>query len=239
MIEAVLLDMGGVLIGLQNARGLPDSRYDWRGRQALLSLLRRRGRKVSEKDLDKLLFEPWRAEYDQRYERGHEADWKPHLTRLRKHVGSRLHDVTLLAAWFRPYGEELIALDGAAETLYQLRRSGLRLGLVSNVPMPGVLYRKILERHGMAVAIDTFHFSYDDGSRKPSPAMIRHALTTLGVAPSAALMVGDRRTSDVAAGRAAGVDTVWIRTDDGGGPAPDHTIDKISQLPALVAKLRS
>ncbi|MCZ6506921.1 MAG: HAD family hydrolase [Acidobacteria bacterium] len=237
MIRAVLFDMGGVLIGLENARGLPESRFDWRGRQALLSLIRNRGGRVREADLDRLLFAPWREEYDKRYEHGHEADWKPHLTRLRRRAGIRLHDATLLGTWFRPYGEMLTAFDDTVDTLRELHRRGLRLGVVSNVPMPGALYRKILEREGLAEWIETFHFSYDDGHRKPSPAMIRYALTALDITPEAALMVGDRRESDIAAGRAAGVTTVWLRREDAGGPRPDHTIDELSELTALVERL--
>ena len=158
------------------------------------------------------------------------------MTRLRRHAGVRLHDATLLGAWFRPYGETLHALDGAVEVLRELKGCELRVGLVSNVPLPGVFYRRILARYGMAGLIDTFHFSYDEGSRKPSPAMVRQALATLEVPAKAALMVGDRRSSDVAAGRAAGVETVWLRSEDGGGPAPAHTIDHLSELPALAGR---
>lgn len=237
MIRAVLFDMGGVLISLQNARGLPDARHDWRGREALLSLIRAQGGRATEGDLDRLLFEPWRQHYEKRYERGRDADWKPHLTRLRKHAGVRSHDATLLGAWFRPYGETLEALPGGVETLAALRSRGLRIGLVSNVPLPGILYRRILQRHGLAEAIETFHFSYDERSRKPSPAMIRHGLAALRVPPEKAIMVGDRRSSDVAAGRAAGVGTIWLRRDDSGGPAPDHTIDRLEELPGLVDQL--
>ena len=237
MIEAVLFDMGGVLISLRNARGLPDARFDWRGREALLSLIRSRGGRARERDLDRLLFEPWREQYERRYELGRDADWKPHLTRLRRHAGVASHDATLLGAWFRPYGETLEALDGAAETLCALKARGLKIGLVSNVPLPGVLYHRILTAYGMAASIETFHFSYDEGSRKPSPAMIRHALAALGVGTKEALMVGDRRSSDVAAGRAAGVGTVWLRREDGGGPGPDHTVDRLDQLPALIEEI--
>jgi putative hydrolase of the HAD superfamily len=238
MIRVLLLDMGGVLISLQNARGLPDSRLDWRGRQALLRLVRSHGGQVSGADLERLLFAPWRREYERRYELGREAGWKPHLTRLRRRAGIRLHDATLLGAWFRPYGETLAPCEGAAAVLADLKGRGLRLGLVSNVPRPGVLYRRVLERHGMAGAFDSLHVRYDAGSRKPSPALLRQALAALGARPGAALMIGDRRSSDVAAGRSAGVETVWLRRDDGGGPQPDHTIDALAELPARVDRLR-
>lgn len=238
MIEAVLLDMGGVLISLDNARGLPDSRHDWRGREALLRVVREHGGRLRREDLDRLLFAPWRSEYRHRYERGREARWEPHLSALRKRAGVRLRDLTLLGAWFRPYGEALAALPGASDALVRLRELGLRLALCSNVPMPGALYREILERHSLADPIESFHFSYDEGTRKPSPQMLRNALASLGVEAGNALMVGDRRISDVAAGRAAGVETVWVRSDDGGGPQADHEIGSVAELPALVEELR-
>jgi FMN phosphatase YigB (HAD superfamily) len=67
--------------------------------------------------------------------------------------------------------------------------------------------------------------------------MLRQALSALGVRAASALMVGDRRGSDVAAGRAAGVGTVWLRREDGGGPKPDHVIDRLDALPGLLDRL--
>ncbi|MGH9464874.1 MAG: HAD family hydrolase, partial [Thermoanaerobaculia bacterium] len=116
---------------------------------------------------------------------------------------------------------------------------GLRLAVCSNVPLPGILYRRLLVRHRLAEPIESFHFSYDEGSRKPSPAMLRAALKALEVAPAQAVMVGDRRSTDVAAGRAAGTRTVWIRSEDGGGPQAEHTIRGIAELPALLARVQS
>ncbi len=238
MIRAVLLDMGGVLLSLGNERGLPESRLDWRGREALLRLLRERGGSAAMDDLERLLFAPWRREYEQRYELGREARWEPHLARLRRAAGVRLRNVTMLAAWFRPYGEQLLPLPGAEAALTELARRGLRLALCSNVPLPGVLYRKLLARHRLAQPIASFHFSYEEGTRKPSPAMLNRALAALGSSPAQAVMVGDRRSSDVAAGRAAGLRTVWIRSEDGGGPKPDHAITSIGELPALLRRMR-
>jgi HAD superfamily hydrolase (TIGR01509 family) len=239
MIRAVVLDMGGVLLSLGPEGGLPESRLDWRGREALLRLIDERGGSATSDDLERLLFAPWRAQYQQRYEIGREARWEPHLRRLRRAAGVRLRNTTMLAAWFRPYGERLEALPGVAEALGALRDRGLRLALCSNVPLPGVLYRRILERHGLADAFAGFHFSYDEDSRKPSPVLVRNALKGLDATPGQSLMVGDRRSTDVAAGRAAGLRTVWIRSDDGGGPAADFTIRGLAELPALLARVQS
>ena len=228
--------MGGVLLDLGNTRGLPLSRLDWRGREALLRLLRRHHQALDSEDLEALLFEPWRHEYERRYEMGKEADWKPHLTSLRRLVGSRLHDVHLLGAWFRPYAEQMTLYEGSRAALRWLKQHKYKLALISNVPLPGTLYLQVLKRFGIDDVFDSIHFSYDCGSRKPSPAMIRDALAVLQSDPNETVMVGDRRASDVAAGRAAGVATVWIRSDDGGGPAADFTIDSLAALPDLIRK---
>ncbi len=104
------------------------------------------------------------------------------------------------------------------------------MAIISNVPLPGALYARILERLGLAAYFDRVYFSYDEGHRKPSPAMVRKALSEMETGPTDAVMVGDRRSIEIVAGRAAGVRTIWLRTDDGGGPAADVTIDSLVEL---------
>lgn len=231
-VEAVLLDMGGILLDMRSSNGVPPGRLDFRGRQAMLGALG--ASDLTLDDLERLVFEPWREEYRQRYRRGREASWTKHLDRLRRASGDERSDLELLEIWFAPFAESLRPIAGAAETLRALAGSGLRLGLVSNVPLPGALYRAVLERHGLAGPIEVVEFSYDSGHRKPSPYMLRSALEQLEMPNDRALMVGDRKESDVAAGRAAGTATVWIRSDHGTGPDPDWTLGSIAQLPGLI-----
>lgn len=232
--KVVLFDMGGVLLDFQGAPGFPVGKLDFRGREALLHYLADRGSALSEEDLDQDLFAPWRREFDRRHETGQEADWGPHLRRLRKRAGVRTPTRTLLGVWFRPLAEVVEPLAGALDALETLARDGRRLAIVSNVPLPGPLYRAILERHGMAEYFARMYFSYDEGHRKPSPALVRRALSDLGVAPGEAALIGDRRSVDVVAGRSAGVRTIWLRSEDGGGPKADREIDELFELPALV-----
>lgn len=231
-IDGVLLDMGGVILHMAGGSGFPVARLDWRGRQAMVEAVRRAGGRVTLDRLDELVFTPWLAEYARREETGREADWRPHLERLRAGTRCVAEDLDLLGAWFGPYGERLVPLANAAEALAALSGSAKKLALVSNVPLPGELYARVLERHGLLPYFDHLVFSYDVGSRKPSPAMLRQAMAGLGVEPAATIMVGDRRERDIAAGRFAGVRTVWIRSDDSGGPAPDATLDSLGELPA-------
>ena len=228
--------MGGVLIDTRGITSLPGDRLDFRGRRALLSLLRERGsRKLTLDDLEIHLFGPWQRDHAGRYERMRDAAWEPHLERLRCKFGIAVEDREMLATWFAPYAENLGAIEGAGEALRTLRSAGYRLGLVSNVPLPGEFYLREMERWGLAEPLESIRFSYDAGSRKPSPRMIVEVLQELGVAAHRAVMVGDRRGSDIAAGRAAATRTVWIRSEFSRGPSADATLDSIAQLPALLA----
>lgn len=233
--QAVLLDMGGVLVDMRSSNGVPPRPLDFRGRQALLAALETPD--LSLDDLERLVFGPWRREYRQRYRRGREADWTEPLERLRRASESEQSDLELLALWFEPFAESLRPVRGAPEAVAALAERGLRLAVVSNVPLPGALYRRVLERQGLGEPIEYFEFSYDSGHRKPSPFMLRSALRELGVAPTDAVMVGDRRESDIAAGRAAGTATIWVRSDHRSGPEPDWTIGSIGDLPPLLGRL--
>jgi len=242
-IEAVLLDMGGVLLDFKGTNALPAGRLDYRGRLALADLLAEGGGKVSLEELEETLFAPWRRDYEQRYPRMREAPWAPHLEGLRSHLEARGHrvtrdDLSLLGAWFEPYRETVEPVPGAAGALARLAGQGLSLALISNVPLPGALYRSLLDEHGLAAPFASFHFSSDEGHRKPSPRMLLSALSELGCPPERAVMVGDRPATDIAAGRAAGTRTVWVRpahAPAAGGPEADSEIASVVELPALLA----
>jgi HAD superfamily hydrolase (TIGR01458 family) len=79
---------------------------------------------------------------------------------------------------------------------------------------------------------------------KPAPAMFVDALAELGCEPAAAVMVGDDVTSDVLGAQRAGLTGVLVRTGkfrpellaaaDG---TPDHIVDSITDVPALLESL--
>lgn len=233
-VQAVLLDMGGVILHMAGGRGFPVKRLDWRGRQAMIHQIRDAGVRATLDHLETLVFAPWSTDYGRREELGVEAEWQPHLDRLRAQTRCPVADLDLLGAWFGPYGEQLVPLPGAAAAVAILGGSDLKLALVSNVPLPGELYLRVLERHGLVHYFNHLVFSYDSGSRKPSPAMLRQAMEALRAEPSKTVMVGDRRDRDIAAGRLAGTRTVWIRSEDGGGPEPDGSIDSLAELPEFL-----
>lgn len=118
-------------------------------------------------------------------------------------------------------------LQAQAHALLEaLRGLGLKLGVVANGwPDSGDLLRRDLDRLGVSERIDVAVFASDAGARKPDPAIFRHALDALGVAPERALHVGDRLVDDIQGAAALGMTTVqavWFRADEADGIEADH-----------------
>jgi HAD superfamily hydrolase (TIGR01509 family) len=124
--------------------------------------------------------------------------------------------------------------------LESLRDRGFRLGLVSNaLDPPGLLHRD-LEQLGVAERLDVAVFSSEVGWRKPHRAIFDRALDAVGVAPAAALFVGDTLATDVAGAAALGMTTcqaLWFRADeDPAAPEPDY--QAFTQMDVLTIALR-
>jgi HAD superfamily hydrolase (TIGR01509 family) len=93
---------------------------------------------------------------------------------------------------------------GCDELIAWVREQGFATALVTRNSLASAAC--VLKRHGLEFDV---LITRDDGKFKPDPAPLLLACERLGVAPSAAWMIGDS-SHDVFAGRAAGVPTVWI-----------------------------
>ena len=117
------------------------------------------------------------------------------------------------AAW-----EEARVLGATTHALLDiLREWGLKIGLVSNAFDPPALLHRDLEQMGLGARLDVTVFSSETGKRKPHPLIFETALERLGVDPSRALFVGDRRYEDVRGSKELGmiaVQAYWFRADD-------------------------
>ena len=74
---------------------------------------------------------------------------------------------------------------------------------------------------------------------KPAQAYFEAALSVLGVAADSAAMVGDDVVNDVDGARAAGLTGILVRTgkfrpDDLDRGSPDHVVDSLADVPALL-----
>jgi putative hydrolase of the HAD superfamily len=117
-----------------------------------------------------------------------------------------------IAALRRPVTERgLTPVDGAVETIAELRRRGLRIGLISictdDVP---ALWPKT-EFHGL---FDVEVFSCVVGLRKPDPRIYRLALEQLGVEAAEAIFVGDGANDELAGAERVGMTAVGLERPD-------------------------
>lgn len=128
---------------------------------------------------------------------------------------------------------------GVNQTLADLKRSGLRLGVLTNKPQD--LAALLLPR----VALDTYFGAIFGAGRKPytkpDPRLFHDVVDALGgVSDAGAIMIGDSVT-DVATARAAGVPVILVSY--GYTPEPASTLgadavtDDFAEIPALARKL--
>jgi len=105
--------------------------------------------------------------------------------------------------------------EDVAETLVELGRRGLRVGVASNFDE-----RLLQVCRGQCALRDVapIYYSAQVGYSKPHPQFYSEISLRLGLAPSEILLVGDDRTNDVAGAIAAGWHALRINRDaDRGG----------------------
>jgi HAD superfamily hydrolase (TIGR01662 family) len=124
-------------------------------------------------------------------------------------------------------------------TLEELRRRGLRLGIVSNAAYLPRLMKGQLAALGLAKYFTGVTFSSEIGLRKPHPAIYQDALAKIGAEPSRTVFVGDRVREDVQGPKSLGMRAVltreWRQEDDPG--AADFVITRLGELPTVLRRL--
>jgi putative hydrolase of the HAD superfamily len=153
-------------------------------------------------------------------------------------AGDRLDEaaVVLSRAHHAAIGAATVFPAAHAATLAAAARSG-PVGLVSNFDDTASAFA-ILARHGILESLATVVVSEAVGFRKPHPALLAAALTTLGVAPGETLFVGDSFEADVGVAHALGADAAWIDAAGTGVPrgarAPRHVVPHLAALVGLL-----
>ncbi len=141
----------------------------------------------------------------------------------------------------RRFDHALLSVEAEVlDTLHVLRRSGLRLALVSNASSGEV---RSWPQSPLAELFDTALFSCDCGYRKPEPDIYRLALERLGVAAAESLFVGDGGSDEHRGAAAVGMTPVLITRHLGSMAAAELArrraaaameIARVSQLLSLV-----
>lgn len=158
----------------------------------------------------------------------------------------RAHGLTEPAAGFEPLVAALMTAwaphnihrPEAAAVLNSLRRSGLRLGLLSNTHWPRADHDGWLARDGLLGLLDATTYTSELAVSKPHPEAFRAALAALGVDdPRRAVFVGDRPIDDISGAAALGMRTVRIVNEHvpAGPVEPDAALPDLTGLPRVVA----
>jgi putative hydrolase of the HAD superfamily len=94
----------------------------------------------------------------------------------------------------------------AEDAVCELASRGVALGIVSNTGRtPGLILRRVLERHGLLRHFKAISYSDEVGYRKPDGEIFRRTLAELGVDASEAAHVGDNPIADVRGAQGVGM----------------------------------
>jgi putative hydrolase of the HAD superfamily len=129
-------------------------------------------------------------------------------------------------AW--EHAQHFDLFDDVLPVLADLRRRGLKVGLLSNTARD---LERFVAHH--ALEVDAALTSRVHGKTKPHEAIFRRMLELLDVAPEEAVMIGDSIEDDIDGARAVGMRAVLLDRD---GRHPDVP-DRLTDLRGLSATL--
>jgi HAD superfamily hydrolase (TIGR01549 family) len=142
---------------------------------------------------------------------GHQSIWTRFIYRLMEHVGHppALDEAEAFGQYVRDHFQPRSALTpGAIETLDALKATDVTLGLLSNRMHA---FTDELEELGIAHYFDFTLAAGEIGVWKPKPGIFLEGLLRAGgVAPEAALYIGDNYYADIVGAHNAGIDAVLI-----------------------------
>jgi putative hydrolase of the HAD superfamily len=140
--------------------------------------------------------------------------------------------------YFQAWEQHTFADPDAAEVMRELRRRGIKIGVLSNTMWPRDQHERIFRRDGLLDLIDGAVYTSEIPWTKPHPEAFRAAMAAIGAArPQDCVYVGDRPFDDVHGAHQAGLRTVLIPNRDVpafAGTEPDATIERLGKLIAVI-----
>ncbi len=215
-VKAIIFDLGGTLyrpahdLRVDFLTELGITTHEGRSYDELVAILMQSaGQWLDKYMVDNQVGQHWRPtddiwlEYDKRFLMA--LGVTENLDRLAREYQAKWDD---LLARQRPS-----LIDGCHETLIELRRRGLKLGIASNRFTDPA---RMLRNDGILHLFDAIEYSNVPGLRKPSPFLLNKVANKIGVIPSKCLYVGNRVDDDVVAAQRAGMQPVlitWCESD--------------------------
>jgi putative hydrolase of the HAD superfamily len=139
-----------------------------------------------------------------------------------------------LASYFEAWDPHTLTDPDVPPLLRELRRRGIKVGVLSNTMWPRSAHEKVFVRDEVLDLIDGAVYTSEIPWVKPHPEAFRAAMRAVGVTdPATCVFVGDRPYDDVYGAKGAGMRAVLIPNsdvppfDDG---VPDAVITRLADL---------
>ena len=246
-IKAIIFDLGGTLIEYAGPYAAwPD--LETPGFQAAYGALKQKGAFLPE-------FEHFcQAGFALLPQRWRQATLGEENLRLVDLLTAVLHDHTLHEtdpAWLTEAAELYQAaicgqahmFETAPLVLDYVKQQGYKIGLLSNTMFTGEAHKNDLRRFGLIDYFDAMLFSADAGKWKPTAEPFWQVAAELGVAPEAAVYIGDDPASDVVGGQRAGMRTIHVQSSQRfphpDGVKPDAQVSNLEGITAVLAEWQS
>jgi putative hydrolase of the HAD superfamily len=140
----------------------------------------------------------------------------------------------LLASYYEAWDPHTLTDPEATPLLSELRRRGIKVGVLSNTMWPRAAHERIFIRDGIFDLIDGAVYSSEIPWTKPHPEAFRAAMRAIGVTdPAGCVFVGDRPYDDVHGAKRAGMRAVLVPNSAVpafSGVEPDAVIPRLADL---------
>src|SRR3984957_8338940 len=139
-----------------------------------------------------------------------------------------------LPSYFEAWDPHTLTDPDAPPLLRELRRRGIRIGVLSNTMWPRAAHERIFIRDEIFDLIDGAVYSSEIPWVKPHPEAFRAAMKAIDVTdPAECVFVGDRPYDDVHGAKSAGMRGVLVPNSDVpafSGTEPDAVIPRLADL---------
>lgn len=156
---------------------------------------------------------------------------------------SSSHEEKITDLWYRQH-EDAVEINGATETVTDLKHKGYKIGIISNIWTP---YFKAFQKAcpGIVPLCSSYTLSSWEGMKKPDLDFFKRALSSLKAETHESVIVGDKYKNDIKPAIELEMHTVWVLTIpqrevealvnvlNGTWPKPDYTVQCISDVKNL------
>lgn len=220
-VDAVLWDIGGVLLDLESVRTGHEAFVAW--------LVESHGGDAVDEPLA-----TWRRTVGDYFKERDGSEFRPAREAYDRAVAAVLEESLDREAWqptFRQcLADHLQPNPHATEAVTRLAATEHHQGVLSDIDADEGQF--VLGALGVLDQFDAITTSEEVGRTKPDPAMFETALDRAGVRPERALMVGDRYRHDMEGAAQLGLRTAAYGA--AAGPAVEYRLESLDELIALL-----